>query len=159
MIKIPLNKNKMLTRSRSLNFQSWIWILGQTFITYRLCRNPDAARAHGNRDNFSKMYANSTMNNGSVMKFGEQGMAQCREHSPSTNVGRVQILASKPYVGWVSLHSRRLEVVGERENGCARGRHARGEGAPARKAPENRFNSHSVSADISNWSRGSRGKN
>ena len=58
-----------------------------------------------------------------------------------------------------SLRSRRLEVVGERENGCARGRHARGEGAPARKAPENRFNSHSVSADISNWSRGSRGKN
>ena len=53
----------------------------------------------------------------------------------------------------------RLEVVGERENGRARGRHARGEGAPARKAPENRFNSHSVSADISNWSRGSRGKN
>ena len=101
MIKIPLNKNKMLTRSRSLNFQSWVWILGQTFITYRLCRNPDAARAHGNRDNFSKMYANSTMNNGSVMKFGEQGMAQCWEHSPSTNVGRVQILASKPYVGWV----------------------------------------------------------
>ena len=30
-----------------------------------------------------------------------------------------------------SLRSRRLEVVGERENGCARGRHARGEGAPA----------------------------
>ena len=25
-----------------------------------------------------------------------------------------------------SLRSRRLEVVGERENGCARGRHARG---------------------------------
>ena len=58
-----------------------------------------------------------------------------------------------------SLRGRRLEVVGERENGRARGRHARGEGAPARKAPENRFNSHSVSADISNWSRGSRGKN
>ena len=58
-----------------------------------------------------------------------------------------------------SLRSRRLEVVGERENGRARGRHAKGEGAPARKAPENRFNSHSVSADISNWSRGSRGKN
>ena len=58
-----------------------------------------------------------------------------------------------------SLRSRRLEVAGERENGRARGRHARGEGAPARKAPENRFNSHSMSADISNWSRGSRGKN
>ena len=58
-----------------------------------------------------------------------------------------------------SLRSRRLEVAGERENGRARGRHARGEGAPARKAPENRFNSHSVSADISNWSRGSQGKN
>ena len=57
------------------------------------------------------------------------------------------------------LHSRRLEVVGERKNGLVRGRHARGEGAPARKAPENRFNSHSVGADISNWSRGSRGKN
>ena len=49
-----------------------------------------------------------------------------------------------------SLRSRRLEVVSERENGRARGRHAKGEGAPARKAPENRFNSHSVSADISN---------
>ena len=58
-----------------------------------------------------------------------------------------------------SLRSRRLEIVGERENGRARGRHVKGEGAPARKAPENRFNSHSVSADISNWSRGSRGKN
>ena len=55
--------------------------------------------------------------------------------------------------------SLRLEVVSERENGHARGRHARGEGAPARKTPENRFNSHSVGADISNWSRGSRGKN
>ena len=52
-----------------------------------------------------------------------------------------------------------MEVASERENGRARGRHARGEGAPARKAPENRFNSHSMSADISNWSRGSRGKN
>ena len=48
--------------------------------------------------------------------------------------------------------------MGERENGRARGRHARGEGAPARKAPENRFNLHSVSADISNWSGGSREK-
>ena len=58
-----------------------------------------------------------------------------------------------------SLRSRRLEVVGEKENGRARGRHSRGEGAPARKTPENRFNSHSMSGDISNWSRGSRGKN
>ena len=32
-------------------------------------------------------------------------------------------------------------MVGERENGRARGRQARGEGAPARKAYENRFNS------------------
>ena len=48
--------------------------------------------------------------------------------------------------------------MGERENGRARGRHARGEGAPTRMTHENRFNSHSVSADISNWSRGSRGK-
>ena len=58
-----------------------------------------------------------------------------------------------------SLRSRRLEVVGERENRRARRRHARVEGAPARRAPENHFNSHSVSADISNWSRASRGKN
>ena len=57
-----------------------------------------------------------------------------------------------------SLRSRRLEVVGERENGRMRWRHARGEGTPARKAPENRFNSHYVRADISNWSRGSLGK-
>ena len=60
--------------------------------------------------------------------------------------------------GEANLCTRRLEVVGERENGRARGRHARGEGASARKAPKNRFNSHSVSADISNWSRGSPGK-
>ena len=31
----------------------------------------------------------------------------------------------------ISLRSRRLEVVGERENGRVRGRHARGEGAPS----------------------------
>ena len=31
----------------------------------------------------------------------------------------------------LSLRSRRLEVLGERENGHARGRHARGEGAPS----------------------------
>ena len=49
--------------------------------------------------------------------------------------------------------------MGEMKKKRARGRHARGEGAPARKAPENRFNSHSMSADISNWSRDSRGKN
>ena len=48
--------------------------------------------------------------------------------------------------------------MSEREDGRARGRHVRGEGAPAWKAPENRFISHSVSADISNWSKGSRGK-
>ena len=69
------------------------------------------------------------------------------------------IEVTKQHFSQNSLRSRRLEVVGEKENGRARGRHARGEGAPARKAPENRFNSHSVSADISNWSRGSRGKN
>ena len=34
----------------------------------------------------------------------------------------------------------------------------RGEGAPAQKAYENRFNLHSVSADISNWLRGCHGK-
>ena len=41
-----------------------------------------------------------------------------------------------------SLRSRRLEVVGERENVRARERHARSDWAPARKAPENRFNPH-----------------
>ena len=66
---------------------------------------------------------------------------------------------TKLYILSYSLRSRRLEVVGERENWRTQGRHARGEEAPARKAPENCFNSHSVSADISNWSRGSRGKN
>ena len=34
----------------------------------------------------------------------------------------------------------------------------KGEETPARKAHENRFNSHSVSADISNWLRGSQRK-
>ena len=38
-----------------------------------------------------------------------------------------------------SLRSRRLEVVGTRKNERARRRHASGEGAPARKAHENRF--------------------
>ena len=36
------------------------------------------------------------------------------------------ILKTNPRV--TSLHSRRLEVVGEKENGLARGRHARGNG-------------------------------
>ena len=44
-----------------------------------------------------------------------------------------------------SLRSRRLEVVGERDNGSGRGKHGRGEGAPARKAPENRSLSPRVS--------------
>ena len=57
-----------------------------------------------------------------------------------------------------SLRSRRLEVVGTRKNGSAKGRQERGEGAPARRIHENSFNLHSVSAVISNWSRGSRGK-
>ena len=33
--------------------------------------------------------------------LGEQGMAQWWERSPPTNVARVRILASTPYVGWV----------------------------------------------------------
>ena len=37
------------------------------------------------------------------------------------------------------LRNRRLEVMGARKNGRARGKHARGEGAPARKAYENRL--------------------
>ena len=39
----------------------------------------------------------------------------------------------------VSLHSRRLEVVGTRKNGRARRKHAREEETPARKAHENRL--------------------
>ena len=62
---------------------------------------------------------------------------------------------SRPALSQLSVRSRHLELVGARKNGCPRGRHARGEEAPARKAHENRFNSHSMSADISNWSRGS----
>ena len=34
---------------------------------------------------------------------GEQGMAQWWERSPPTNVARVQIPPSTPYVGWVCL--------------------------------------------------------
>ena len=41
--------------------------------------------------------------------------------------------------GKPSLRRRRLEVVGAKKNWRARWRHAREEGAPARKAPENRF--------------------
>ena len=44
-----------------------------------------------------------------------------------------------PNLSGVSLHGRRLEVVGTRKNGRARRKHARGEGAPARKAHENRL--------------------
>ena len=44
------------------------------------------------------------------------------------------MLCEKP-----SLRSRRLEVVGTRKKWRARRRHAREEGAPARKVPENRF--------------------
>ena len=32
--------------------------------------------------------------------FGEHGMAQWWQHSPPTNVARVKIPASKPYVVW-----------------------------------------------------------
>ena len=39
----------------------------------------------------------------------------------------------------VSLRSRRLEVMGAGRNEGARGRHARGEGEPAREVHENRF--------------------
>ena len=38
---------------------------------------------------------------GSIITFGEQGMAQWWERSPPTNVARLQIPASTPYVGWV----------------------------------------------------------
>ena len=38
--------------------------------------------------------------------------------------------------------------MGARKNGRAKGRHARREGVPARKTQANRFNAHSVSADI-----------
>ena len=38
-----------------------------------------------------------------------------------------------------SLRSRRMELVGTRKNGRVRRRHATGEVAPARKAPENCF--------------------
>ena len=33
--------------------------------------------------------------------LGKQGMAQCWERSPPTNMARVQIPAATPYVGWV----------------------------------------------------------
>ena len=96
------------------------------------------------------LYKNTSMS----IKMTEESQANCvSQHGCAHKVARYSFGKS------LSLRSRRLEVAGERENGRARGRHARGEGAPARKAPENHFNSHSVSADISNWSRGSRGKN
>ena len=65
----------------------------------------------------------------------------------------------QPMLLFHSLHSRHLEEVGERENGHARARHARVRKCLHGRPLENRFNSHSVSKDISNWSRGSRGKN
>ena len=45
---------------------------------------------------------------------------------------RSNIMFNRPF--YSSLRSRRLEVVGARKNERARGRDARGEGAPARKA-------------------------
>ena len=47
-------------------------------------------------------------------------------------------------------HLQALGSRGRKKERCGRGRHARGEGVLAWKALENRFNSHSVSADISN---------
>ena len=44
--------------------------------------------------------------------------------------------------------------MGVTKNRRERGRHAGEEGVPARKTHENRFNSHSVSADISCLLRG-----
>ena len=60
--------------------------------------------------------------------------------------------ATTPLCGFYSLRSRRLEVVGTRKNGRARMRHARGEEAPARKAPENRFRPLSNYLAAAAWS-------
>ena len=60
-----------------------------------------------------------------------------------------------------ALEKTRLQALGSRgrkKERCGRGSHARREGVLAWKALENRFNSHSVRADISNRLRGSRGK-
>ena len=49
----------------------------------------------------------------------------------------------------ISLRSRPLEVVGARKNGRARGKHARGEGVPTRKAMATKIvSTHSVIANI-----------
>ena len=82
--------------------------------------------------------------------------------SPTFSVILLQIVMVSPGTQLVknreSQSRTNVACVGARKNGRARGRHSRGEGGPARKAHEKRFNSHSVSADISSWSRGSRGK-
>ena len=43
----------------------------------------------------------------------------------------LNVLSVPEFFFSISLRSRRLEVVGERENGRVPGRHARGEGAPS----------------------------
>ena len=63
----------------------------------------------------------------------------CSFQSWINNTNNFSSSQLSPFLFLCSLRSRRLEVVSTRKNGHARRRHARGEGAPARKAPENRF--------------------
>ena len=62
------------------------------------------------------------------------------------------------FTAWLACVAGAWNSKWAQEGTGARGRHARGEGSPARKAYESRFNSHSVSVDISNSLRGSLGK-
>ena len=50
-----------------------------------------------------------------------------------------------------SLRSRRLEVVGERENGRARGRHARGEVSPRVSPRANVFSCAAPATQAGSW--------
>ena len=62
------------------------------------------------------------------------------------------------FTAWLACVAGAWNSKWAQEGTGARGRHARGEGSPARKAYESRFNSHSVSVDIFNSLKGSLGK-
>ena len=116
-----------------------LFVRGQSFSvkTYHRSRNRCQVIEEGAGNDFRgpSVLACSRLRDSGGKSFSEK---QCEKRA---GAGERQCLARVLFSLWsfYSLRSRRLEVVGTRKNGRARRRHARGEVAPARKAPENRF--------------------
>ena len=86
---------------------------------------------HNYRENGCKRSAQ-----GSLGSFGLTSIGGQYSNAANNQLSFVYVFSIHMIPEIFSLRRRPLEVVGQRENGRARGRHARGEGAPARKAPE-----------------------